>query len=196
MVVVGGGQVGLRKATAFCRAGAEVEVVSREFAKGFDRLPLKRTEADALEDLSVLDGAFLVVAATDDPGLNACVAQACRDRGVLCNIVDDPRSEVYMPSIISRGPLTIAISTHGASPALAKRARLEVEGIIGPQWGAMALLLAEAREELRRSTRSQAARRRTLNRILDDDHIWKALEAGDRRRARRLMRERHLRRLE
>jgi siroheme synthase-like protein len=193
VIVIGGGRVGLRKARTFRQAGAEVEVVSREFARGFAGLPVKRTRVDTFDDLKMLGTAFLVIAATDDPELNARIYSACRGRGVLCNVVDDPRSEVYMPSIVSRGPLTVAISTGGASPALAKRARQEIEGAIGPAWGGMAALLGEARNDLKRSTPSQATRRRTLSKIIEDEGIWRALESGDRRRARRLMKERYLR---
>lgn len=192
VVIVGGGSVGLRKAKAFARAGADVEVVSRDIAAGFSKLPVKRTKVDSFKDLDTLGDALLVIAATDDRDLNARISRFCAERGVLCNIVDDPNSEVYMPSIVTRGPLTVAISTRGASPALAKRARIEIEGAIGPEWGAMASLLAVARAELKSSTASQATRKRILDRILMDRDIWKALASGDRRRARRLMDERHL----
>ncbi len=90
-------------------AAGELEWVRREYAAG---------------DLA---GQFLVVAATDNPATNHRVFQEARERGILCNAVDDPPfCDYYFPSVVRRGDLQIAISTAGASPALAQRLRKEI----------------------------------------------------------------------
>lgn len=192
VVVVGGGAIGLRKAKLFIKAGADVHVVSREFAKGFDGMKVTRVRTKGRVDARMVEGALLVVAATDDPRMNAEVAMLCRARGVLCNIVDDPSSEVYMSSVITRGPLTVGIGTRGASPALSRHARLALEKVMGPEWGRMALLQEEARAALKTTGRSPAIRRRVLNDILEDGDIWDELRSRHIAKARRIMRERHL----
>lgn len=192
VVILGGGNVGLRKAKIFCRAGARVRVISKEFAKGFDALPVDKLEVSSLDDLRVLDGAFIVIAATDDPDMNSRISRACKQKAIMCNSVDNQESEVYLPSIMTRGALTICISTKGESPALSRMARLEIEKIIGPEWGRMAALQAEVRSRLKSSARSQSSRSKAIYKVLDDPDIWKALEAGDLKRARGLAAKRYL----
>ncbi len=192
VVILGGGNVGLRKAKIFCRAGARVRVISKEFAKGFDALPVDKLKVSSLDDLRVLDGAFIVIAATDDPDMNSRISRACKQKAIMCNSVDNQESEVYLPSIMTRGALTICISTKGESPALSRMARLEIEKIIGPEWGRMAALQAEVRSRLKSSARSQSSRSKVIYKVLDDPDIWKALEAGDLKRARGLAAKRYL----
>ncbi|MBU0685734.1 MAG: bifunctional precorrin-2 dehydrogenase/sirohydrochlorin ferrochelatase [Thermoplasmatota archaeon] len=192
VVICGGGNVGLRKAKIFCRAGARVRVLSKEFAKGFDSLPVDKLKVSSINDLRVLDGAFIVIAATDDPDTNSRISRACEQKAIMCNSVDNLESEVYLPSIITRGPLTIGISTKGDSPGLSRMARLRIEKIIGPEWGRMAALQAEVRSRLKSSERTQSSRRKVIHKILDDPDIWKALEAGNMRRARGLAAKRYL----
>ncbi len=192
VIIIGGGQVGLRKASVFCRAGADVRVISKDFAKGFKRLPAKLVKVRNFEDLGLLKHAFLVVAATNDHDLNSQIKRSCREAGVMCNSVDDEDSDVYLPSIIARGPLTICISTRGASPALSKRARIMIEEFIGPEWGKMAVLLAEARVMLKSSIAAQSSRKEVLSGILNDKAIWSQLRKGDIAGARRTITKRHL----
>ncbi len=192
VVIYGGGSVGLRKARTFCKAGARVKVVSKTFSRGFDSLPARRVMASSSEGLRAMDGAFLVVAATDDPAENSRIARSCRKRSIMCNSVDDPASEVYFSSNVQRGPLVIGISTRGESPALSKAVRLRIEKVIGPEWGRMAVLQAHVRARLKGSKLSQPSRRNVIYRVLRDKQIWKALEEGDLKKARKLASERYL----
>jgi siroheme synthase-like protein len=189
VLIVGGGNVALRKAKIFCRAGAKVVVASKVFATGFRALPVERIRMKSFEDPRFHSKAFLVIAATDDRTLNASLSEACRRAGVICNSVDDPDSEVYMAASISRGPINIWISTRGASPGLSKMARKEIERKIGPEWGAMAVLQSEARSELKKRVRSQAARRAILTRILGDSNVWDLLKSGNMAGARRAIKK-------
>jgi uroporphyrin-III C-methyltransferase / precorrin-2 dehydrogenase / sirohydrochlorin ferrochelatase len=129
-LVVGAGAVALDKITALLRTGVQLRVVA----------PWARDEVRALAgegkidwfarsfDPSDLDGNFIVIAATDVPEVNAAVYRAARQRGILCNSVDDiPNCDFFFGSVVSRGELQIAISTAGESPALAQRLRKEVD---------------------------------------------------------------------
>ena len=122
-VVVGGGNVAERKVERLLDCGARVEVVGKSLT------PLlaawngegKVVHRDADYEDSCLVGAFLVIGATDDGAVNGRVATDARALGIPVNIVDDPaRCDFILPSIVERGDLSIAVSTGGRSPALAK----------------------------------------------------------------------------
>jgi precorrin-2 dehydrogenase/sirohydrochlorin ferrochelatase len=90
-----------------------------------------------------------VIAATDDPLVNAAVWQECRQLGCLVNVVDDPeRCNFILPSLVRRDELAIAITTGGASPALARRLREKLEISIGPEYGTLASIMGELRPTL------------------------------------------------
>ena len=93
-----------------------------------------------------LDGAFVCVASSDDPAERAAVAREARDRGVLVNVMDDiPNCDWAAPSIVRRGELVIAISTGGASPALAKKLRLQLSAAFGEEWAEVLAVLRDVR---------------------------------------------------
>lgn len=128
-VVVGGGVIAESKIESLRAAQAKVTVVSplvTERIAGLadaGEIELLRREYAAGD----LAGQFLVVAATDNPAINRAVFQEARERDILCNAVDDPPfCDFYFPSVVRRGDLQIAISTAGASPALAQRIRKEI----------------------------------------------------------------------
>ena len=133
-LVVGGGAVALRKVESLIAAGARVKVVSPEVAP----------EIEALEEVEIarrkfrlddLPGRFLVISATDDREVNEKVAGEARRRGILVNVVDVPDlCNFFVNSQVRRGDLTISVSTGGASPALAKRIRKELERQYGEEY--------------------------------------------------------------
>lgn len=123
-LVVGGGPVALRKARALVRAGADVTVVAPEISAGFRGCSLRRRGFRA----SDLRGMALAIGATDDARVHRTLSELCRRRNLPVNIVDRPGLCTFLvPSVFRRGPLTIAISTDGGSPALSKAIRLELE---------------------------------------------------------------------
>jgi precorrin-2 dehydrogenase / sirohydrochlorin ferrochelatase len=129
-LVVGGGQVGERKAKTLQSCGARVYIVSRELTPYLEeevrqgRIELLAPDYQAGQ----LTGKVLVIGATDDPHLNGEIGREARERGMLCNVVDKPQEcNFILPSLVSRGALTIAISTSGKSPALAKKIRQDLE---------------------------------------------------------------------
>lgn len=147
-LVVGGGEVGTRKAMGLCRSGARVRVISRAFSQ-------KLTTASDIclvcksYEPSDLDTAFLVFAATDNTDLNERIQADAKSRGILCNIADAPdRSDFILPSVVERGDLVCAVSTSGASPALAKHIRKDLERILGPEYESFLLLMGSIRKKL------------------------------------------------
>lgn len=192
MFLFGGGSLGLAKAQILCGAGADVTVIADRFVKGFDKLPARRRTEAFPQDLGFLSGAFFVVAATNNRELDARISMECRRLRVLCNSVDDLASEVHFPSMVSRGPLRIAVSSGGASPGLSRMARQEIEKTIGPEWGAMAELQAVARTELKRICRSKEKRKQVIGQILKDRELWDLLRENRRDDALNSMRSRYL----
>ena len=149
-VVIGGGPVAEHKTRGLLEGGAAVQVIADQAGDGLEqlagegRLELTRrayTHGD-------LEGAFLAIAATDDPGVNAEVFAEAEERGVLLNAVDDTEHcNFTVPSVVRRGDLTVAISTGGKAPALAKRLRARLEEQLEPELGAVVDLLGEVRTE-------------------------------------------------
>lgn len=123
-LVVGGGPIARRKALSLVRAGAKVFVVAPEISAGFGRCTLIRRRFRP----SDVKGMALAIGATDDPGAQRKLWEVCRRRNVPVNVVDVPELCTFIvPSVFRRGPLAIAISTGGGSPALSKAIRLELE---------------------------------------------------------------------
>jgi precorrin-2 dehydrogenase / sirohydrochlorin ferrochelatase len=150
-LVVGAGEIAESKIHSLLTAGARVTVVSPE-AKP-DLVALAREgrltwhRRDYAE--SDLDGAFLVVAATDEMAVNASVYQDAVNRNILCNAVDDPPNcDFYFPSVVRRDKLQIAISTAGESPALAQQLRKEIDEQLPNDLGPWLDDLGELRREV------------------------------------------------
>jgi len=125
-LVVGAGRVGESKIRSLVAAGAKVRTVApvaTPTVANWDRLGVVTWDRRAF-DSADLGGAFLVVAATSSCLVNDLIFREAGQRGILCNVVDDPeRCDFYYPAVVRRGDLQIAISTAGRSPALAQRLR-------------------------------------------------------------------------
>jgi precorrin-2 dehydrogenase/sirohydrochlorin ferrochelatase len=150
-LVVGGGAVARRKVEGLLAAGARPRVVATEAAAELASLAERGVVDLALRpyEAADLEGAFLVIAATDDPELNRSIAAEAMARGALVNAVDDAdASNFIVPAVVRRGELTIAVSTGGASPALARRLREKLEAQFGPEYEQLVGLLAELRPEI------------------------------------------------
>jgi siroheme synthase-like protein len=141
VLVVGGGPVALEKVNGLLEAGARVTVVAPEALPELLSLPVEWVERGYHS--SDLRGRFLVVAATSNTPLNRRVFADAEARGVFCNVVDVPDlCSLILPAVHREGPIAVAVSTGGASPALAQRIRDEVAAVVGPQH-------ADLAEELR-----------------------------------------------
>ncbi len=153
-LVVGGGAVAERKVEALLEAGARVTVVSPTATPHLERRAREgriHRVARAWKGRDLV-GHELVFVATDDGTVNAEVASEARRRGVWVNAADDPaHCDFILPSVLRRGALTVAVSTGGASPALSRAIREELESYFTDDYRALARLAGEARRELRRS---------------------------------------------
>ncbi|MDQ1374253.1 MAG: precorrin-2 dehydrogenase [Actinomycetota bacterium] len=144
-LVVGGGRIAARKASGLRDCGARVHVVAVRVGPEVRALPGITWEERAYEATDLV-GQRLVMAATDDPGVNARVYADGTDAGLWVNSADDPANcSFILPAVARRGPLSVAISTGGHSPALAAWLRHHVETEMGPEYETLLELLSEER---------------------------------------------------
>lgn len=153
-VVVGGGDVAARKVARLLACGAKVFVVSPELIPELTELKARTVigHVAARYNIQYLEGAVLIIGATDDDKTNAAISSDARSLGIPVNIVDDPQKcDFILPSIVERGDLTIACSTGGNSPALARRLREELETVYGEEYGILLNLLGRLREKMKKN---------------------------------------------
>lgn len=167
-VVVGGGQVALRKVEGLAEAGAAVTVIAPQVGDMPDGVTVLRRAYHSGD----IDGAMLVIAATDDEQVNAQVAHEAEARSIWVNVVDDPpHCTVVLPSVVRRGALCIAISTGGASPTFARQLRERLEGEFGPEYGVLVDFLRTLRNAWEPRAKARhlpgAARKRAWEQVLD-----------------------------
>jgi len=179
-LIIGGGPVAERKAASLLEYGAHIKVVS----------PLAEKKIVAWADQNLLqwfarefadndlDNIFIVFIATDDNSLNKEISGLCRQRGILVNAVDDPPNcDFFVPSVLRRGSLAVAVSTEGKSPLFAARLRRQLEAIITEEYGNIVDILGQIREELRNSTLDINQRKQVLEQIVNSD-LLDLLRAG------------------
>jgi precorrin-2 dehydrogenase / sirohydrochlorin ferrochelatase len=193
VIVVGGGRVAARKVAGLLESGAEVVVISPKLDSELKNLcDAGQVEwvADAFDE-SVLDrypGASLLFGTTDQRGVNLKVFTAANNRGILCNIADKPDLCTFIvPAVISQGDLLIAVSTGGASPALARRIREDLEKRFGPEYAAMTQLMAEIRKQVLRSGSASDDNKKLFLEIVDSE-LLAALRDNDKERAVEILR--------
>lgn len=186
VVVVGGGAVAARKVESLARAEARVRVVAPWVCDEIASTPgVEVCCRPYVED--DLEGAYLVVAASNDPEVNQAVSKDAARRGVLCNVVDTPRlCSFIVPSVVERGPIKVAISTGGLSPALSRRLRLVVGSAIGDEYVTLAKVLGAIRPIVTSQPGSPDDHRRVFE-VLIDSELLDAVRAGDRSRAEHIL---------
>jgi uroporphyrin-III C-methyltransferase/precorrin-2 dehydrogenase/sirohydrochlorin ferrochelatase len=193
VLIVGGGEVALRKISLLERTGALITVVAPEMAPGI----LERSAAGKLRlvirefDPADLDGTRLVIVATPRRAVNRWVAKLSDSRGIPVNVVDDAHaSRFIVPAIVDRDPVVVAISTGGTSPVMARRLRERLEALIPKRTGEFATWLRTLRETTRRKLRDTGERRRFFEAIVDGPAARRFIEGdiqGARRIAQRLL---------
>lgn len=147
-LVVGGGEIGLEKVDGLLACSADVVLVAPEAEEAL--VDYAREGSIVWEQRpyqpSDLEGTFMVIAATNDSEVNIGIFEDAERRAMLANIVDvPPLCNFILPAIVRTGPLAIAISTAGASPALAKRMKREISDLFGEEYAELAVVLNEAR---------------------------------------------------
>jgi precorrin-2 dehydrogenase/sirohydrochlorin ferrochelatase len=179
--LVGGGEVAARKLASLLEAGARVRLVAprlspkaRELAarQGVEYRPRPFEAGD-------LEGAWLAVCATDDEQVNRMVAAEAEARGIFVNVVDVPSlCSFIVPASLNRGELTLAVSTGGAAPAVARRLRERLEEMFSPAWGPYLLLMRRVRARVTDQGRP-AEQNRPIFFALADSDLLPLLERGN-----------------
>ena len=169
-LVVGGGTIAERKVEAVLAAGGEVTLISPELTAALSDLEAagRLTVRQRSYKRGDLDTVALVIAATDNPVLQRQIAADAQQANILCNIVDQPAlCSFIVPAVLQQGDLTIAVSTNGASPALAKKIRQDLAEQFGPEYAVALRLLRRIRERLRQEQGRVQDRQRLLTGLVE-----------------------------
>ena len=175
VIVIGGGRVAFRKTKGLLDSGAVVVVISPKLIPEMDRLrnQEKIEWKEAHFDESILDDyrdAILIFGTTDDRQVNLQIYNAAYSRRLPCNIADVPDLCTFIvPAVISQGDLMIAVSTGGASPALARKIREELEKQYGPEYGKMTKLMGDLRKRVLNSSCDSDENRKLFSEIVDSE---------------------------
>ena len=171
-LVIGAGEVGERKAQRLLECGARVSVVGRELTPALAGLA-REGRIDHIPgdyDKGLLEGAFLVIGATDDRVVNERIFRDARKRGVLANIVDDPEHcDFILPALCRQGDLVITVATGGKSPALAKKLRKELEEHYGPEYETLLKIMGELRGKIIDRGEGSDENRKLFEALVDSD---------------------------
>jgi uroporphyrin-III C-methyltransferase/precorrin-2 dehydrogenase/sirohydrochlorin ferrochelatase len=188
VLVVGGGEVALRKVSLLERTGASISVVAPRIAPQIMERAAAGKLTVAVREFAPddLDGARLVIVATSRRAVNRWIAKLSEARNIPVNVVDDREaSRFIVPAIIDRDPVLVAVSTGGTAPVLARRLRERLEALIPARIGELAAWLKELRASARRKLRDTDERRRYFEAVVDGPAARRFIE-GDARGARRI----------
>ena len=181
-LLVGGGEVALRKGRLLHRSGAKVSVVAPDVCADLRDIAVQSQGVihERAFESSDLTGQTLVICATDDPAVNAAVAQQAQARGLPVNVVDNPSlGDFIFPAIVDRSPVLISISSSGASPVLARKLRSQLESMLPARWGRLADLMARFRQPLKDKLNNVGARRLFWEQALEGPLVEKVMAGKD-----------------
>lgn len=172
VVLVGGGAVAIRKASSLLEAGARLVVVDHKPSDAMIDV-CARHGAELVRDRyskQYVAEAVLVIAATDDQDVNERVCQDCQELEILCNIVDQPQlCDFFVPAVVKRGDLQIAIGTEGYCPAYAGHLRKKLEAQFTDEHGRFLAELERVRKEVIEQIPASADRKSLLGKLVDDE---------------------------
>ena len=182
VVIIGGGEVGARKARFFAPA-ADVTVISRSFSPLFSGLDVKRVSCDLVdrsdEEIGALvGGAFAVVAATPDASLNNRIRTICREKGILFNNASGDTGDLLIPSVIAGDHFLLALSTEGESPAVSRFLREHLQSTL-PELDRMVTLQGRLRKYLLDIEPDSRKRKDIVIKVLHDPSVWVALAKSE-----------------
>ncbi|RDS86055.1 siroheme synthase CysG [Dyella psychrodurans] len=189
VLVVGGGAVAERKIESLLATGAQVRIGAKELCATLREWVSQGRIEHIGESFQPawLDDAWLVIAATDDTELNTCIAALAYERRIFANVVDDATlSRFQVPAVVDRAPLTVAISTAGAAPALARRVREMLESLLDHAWGSLIALAQRHRSRITARWPDTAGRRAFYD-WLHDGPVMSLLRTAQPAKAERAM---------
>lgn len=182
--MVGGGEVGARKAAGLLICGAQVAVISRVLSPSLEAMRrdgrINHVAADY--EAAHLEGVFLVIGAANSEAVNRRVAEDARSRGILVNIADAPsQCDFILPAVVRRGDLLLAVSTGGQSPALAKKLRTELEDSFGSEYAELLDIMGRLRQQRLSCGFSPEKNKRFFTALVNSEilrHLREGNEAG------------------
>jgi siroheme synthase-like protein len=178
-VVIGGGMVALRKVKALLDFGAVVDIISPRLCAGLTQLLIEKKikVLNRKFEPGDLKGALIAIAATASRKTNAAVAEEGRKQNILINVVDDPAyCDFILPSYFRRGAVTLAVSTSGMSPALARKIRARLEKDISKEYEILAVIAGEVRTQLKKDRIKVSSK--SWQEALDLDHLSALIRKG------------------
>ncbi len=180
-VVIGAGPVALRKAEALLSASARLVVIAKTLDDTLQGI-CRKTDAELIKSKysrDYLAGAVVVIAATNNKELNKRIYKDCQELEILCNVVDDPElCDFFVPAVIKRGNLQIAISTEGKCPAYAGHIRKKIEKIFTESHGEFLSELEKIRERIIEDVTDASDRKVLLGRLVEDKSFNYFVENG------------------
>jgi len=179
-VVIGGGEVALRKIRGLLEAGASVKVISPEICAGVEEL-FQRGEIFLVQEnfsAEMISDEIILIAATDNPEVNRQAAEIARAKKILVNVVDAAGGNFNVPSRIRRGEFLLTISTGANSPAFSKFVRQMLEAELDENFGAGLKIISHYRREVKRLLPNYKQRKIFWEKILTRE-FWELLKAGD-----------------
>ncbi len=189
--MIGGGKVAARKVQGLLEAKAKVTLIAPAVIPEIERLVDKgeiiyRNRGYQPGDLQDF---FLIFGCTDEPMINQQVYNEAIEKGKLVNMVDDPEHcNFIVPATLRRGLLQVAISTSGASPALARELRIKLAEIIGDEYEIFLDLMSDLREIIKKQIKNEQARKILFEKLIDSD-IFERLRQGKEQEALNLARD-------
>ena len=180
-VVIGGGAVAVRKAQPLLAAGARLVIVAERVDDILTAL-CARSEAELVKSKyskNYLAGAVLAIAATNNRQLNKQIYKDCQELEILCNVVDDPElCDFFVPAVVKRGDLQIAIGTEGYCPAYAGHLRKKLEGTFSNEHGQFLAELEALRKRIIKEIPDPTDRKALLGKLVDDKSFEYFIENG------------------
>lgn len=178
--VIGGGKVAYRKTQSLLAAGAIVRLISPDVIDKIKNLAIDNKIIWIKKEFSqeLIADSFLVIAATNNRGINNQIAKFCQKNNILVNVVDNiNNSNFIVNSCIKQGDLTIAISTNGKSPALSSKIKEDLLKLFGPEYAVLLEILGEARELAKEKIIDEQERNNFFRKIVRTD-ILEIISAG------------------
>ncbi|MGI9290733.1 MAG: siroheme synthase CysG [Gammaproteobacteria bacterium] len=181
-VIVGGGEVALRKARLLVRSGTAVRLIAPELHPSLADFALEHSiehVAETFNEVHLEPGTKLVVAATNNRETNQSIAHAASAAGIFCNVVDDRElSTAIMPAIVDRSPLIISVSSGGESPVMTTRIRQQLEQLFPPSFGKLTEFAGNWRKRVSEKLSNNNERRRFWQKTLEGE-IARRVLSGD-----------------
>ena len=171
-LVVGGGRIAERKVASLLDSGARVLVVSPELTPVLEGLKARGaiSHRSGKYQQSDLAGVFLVICAVNDKNINQNIAADCNENNLPVNVVDQPDlCSFFVPAVMRRGDLTLAVSTGGKSPLLARRMKEELENRYGDHYGEFLDMLAAHRQVVIRQVKDESKKKEILEKMVTDE---------------------------